>query len=58
VAQVRYASRLSGVVAGQDYLGGSLLRFGGKKAKKCDFYHILRRPATIDHPLIYIGNPA
>jgi hypothetical protein len=27
VAQVHYASRLPGVVAGQDYLGGILLRF-------------------------------
>jgi hypothetical protein len=56
VAQLRYASRLPGDVAGQDYLGGSLLRFGGKKAKKCDSYHLFCGPAAIDYPLIYFGN--
>jgi hypothetical protein len=28
VAQLRYASRLSGNLAGQDFLGAILLRFG------------------------------
>jgi hypothetical protein len=36
VAQERYASRLSGILAGQEYLGGILLLFEDSDTKKID----------------------
>src|SRR5271157_270972 len=49
VAQLRYASRLSGNMAGQDYLGGILLRFCDQQTYKCDVRHQTLRPRN--HPV-------